>query len=154
LTFKTISPAPLSLTGRPRKITVAAREALRDFLDDNPGAYKDEMQLFLLEEFEIICSQSTISTTLASMKLSRKMQVKVLSEQDALLPLHQAVIDQADRTAHGEARQDYHFPSPRFALGRTAVVLERVGAEGLGYRPRHAIRWWWKCHHIRSLLCV
>jgi hypothetical protein len=40
--FDTVSPLPLSVQGRPRKITHAA-EGLLDFIDQTPTAYQDEI---------------------------------------------------------------------------------------------------------------
>jgi hypothetical protein len=40
--IETVSPLPLSVQGRPRKITHAA-EGLLDFIDQNPTAYQDEI---------------------------------------------------------------------------------------------------------------
>jgi len=51
-------------------------------------------------------------------------------------PLHRVVIGQAGRTPQGEARRDL-LRLLRPTVGRTAVVLESGGAEGLGHRPRH-----------------
>ena len=65
--FDTVSPPHLGVQGRPRKITAEAKQDLLDFLDDNPSAYQDEMIEFLLSEFGISMTQSTVSRLLKNL---------------------------------------------------------------------------------------
>ena len=89
-----IAPKSRSL-GRPRLVSIEAEEvldslhmsfeltppnplcerlmqALRTVLEEEPYMYRDEMQEFLLENFNLDVSVWTISRTLKKMKLSRK----------------------------------------------------------------------------------
>ena len=43
------------------KITLKGREAMRDFIEENPTAYRVEVADFLREEFNIEVSESTVS---------------------------------------------------------------------------------------------
>ena len=52
------------MQGRPRKVTAEAEQGLLDFLDDNPSVYQDEITEFLLSEFDISITQSTVSRLL------------------------------------------------------------------------------------------
>jgi hypothetical protein len=54
--FDTVSPPPLSVQGRPRKITHDAEEGILDFLKQNPTAYQDEIAELLLIEYGIQAS--------------------------------------------------------------------------------------------------
>jgi transposase len=57
--FGTTTPPHPSVQGRPRKIHTQPEEGILDFLDDNPTAYLDEIQDFLLTEYGIPVSVST-----------------------------------------------------------------------------------------------
>jgi len=70
--FDTVSPAPLSVQGRPRKIHQAAREGVAEFLDQNNTVYQDEIMDFLAEEFGITVSQPTISRLLKQLQITHK----------------------------------------------------------------------------------
>jgi hypothetical protein len=48
--FDTVSPHPRSVQGRPRKIHHDAEEGVKDFLEQNPTAYQDEIAEFLDSE--------------------------------------------------------------------------------------------------------
>ena len=65
--FDTVSPPHLGVQGRPRKVTAEAEQDLLDFLDDNPSAYQDEIVEFLLSEFGISVSVSTVCRLLKNL---------------------------------------------------------------------------------------
>ena len=69
-------PAPVSIQGRPRKITAEALEGLLDWVLDNgeehKTAYLDEMVHFLDMEYNIDVSNSTVSRALAANDITRK----------------------------------------------------------------------------------
>src|SRR5271170_268121 len=62
--FDTVSPPPLSVQGRPSKITREAEEGILDFIEQNPTAYQDEIAEFLLSEYDIEAHKSTVCRTL------------------------------------------------------------------------------------------
>jgi transposase len=67
--FGEAKPAPISVMGRPRKITPEALEGLLDWLLDNDDykklSYLDEMVYFLDEEYGISTSKSNVCRVLA-----------------------------------------------------------------------------------------
>jgi hypothetical protein len=52
--FDTVSPPPLGVQGRPRKIHHDAEEGVKEFIKQNPTAYQDEIVEFPASEFEYI----------------------------------------------------------------------------------------------------
>ena len=72
LAFGTHTAPRMTKRGRPFAIFPAARIGLRAFIESKPWAYQDEMQYDLFDGFDLLVSQSTISKTLHSMKISRK----------------------------------------------------------------------------------
>ena len=86
--FDTVSPPHLGVQGRPRKITADAEQGLLDFLDDNPSAYQDEMIEFLLSEFGISVTQSTVSRLLKNLNQTHKRVERIYSERDDKLQAH------------------------------------------------------------------
>jgi transposase len=71
-TFKTVTPPHPSVQGRPRKIHTQAEDGILDFLDDNPTAYLDEIQDFLLTEYQIAASVPTVSRCVKKLRLTYK----------------------------------------------------------------------------------
>jgi transposase len=69
-------PAPVSVQGRPRKITVEALEGLLDWVlengEEHKTAYLDEMRYFLEDEYDIEVSKQTISRVLRENDITRK----------------------------------------------------------------------------------
>ena len=68
--------------GRPQTIHPAACHGLRIFIEDKPWAYQEEMQYFLLDEFDIWMNQSTISRARKRMKINRKTLQNVAAERN------------------------------------------------------------------------
>jgi hypothetical protein len=59
--------------GRQRLITPPMLAALRDHLLEKPGLYRDEMAVFLYDEFDVLVSVSSISQALTSIKWTKKV---------------------------------------------------------------------------------
>ena len=83
--FGDVSPPPLSVQGRPRKIHSEAEEGILDFLDEYPTARADEVCDFLSDEFNIEVSTWTARRVLKRLCLSHKKVEHVRTEQDAAL---------------------------------------------------------------------
>lgn len=64
--------APSIKAGRPRSITPIMLEALCDRLLEKPGLYLHEMEILLLDEFDVSIPKSTISNTLHRKGWSKK----------------------------------------------------------------------------------
>ena len=75
--------APANGAGRRRQITPPMLDALIDRLIGKPGLYRDEMAVFLYDEFGILVSVSSIGRALASMKWSKKVTRRIASERNA-----------------------------------------------------------------------
>ena len=69
-------PAPISVQGRPRKITAEALEGLLDWVlnneEEHKTAYLNEMYHFLDKEYNIEVSKQTVSQALAANDITRK----------------------------------------------------------------------------------
>jgi hypothetical protein len=57
--------------------------ALCDRLIEKPGLYRDEMAVFLYDEFDVLISVSSISRALASIEWSKKLTQRIASERNA-----------------------------------------------------------------------
>jgi hypothetical protein len=86
--FDTVSPPPLSVQGRPRKISHEAELGMLDFLDQNPTAYQDEIADFLLTKYEIEASQPTISRLMKKLGQTHKRIERMYEERDNELRTH------------------------------------------------------------------
>jgi transposase len=84
-TFGTATPTHPSVQGRSRKIHTEAEEGILDFLDDNPTAYLDEIQDFLLTEYQITASVPTVSRCVKKLKLTHKKTTRTNTAQDDTL---------------------------------------------------------------------
>jgi transposase len=84
-TFGTATPTHPSVQGRSRKIHTEAEEGILDFLDDNPTAYLDEIQDFLLTEYQITASVPTVSRCVKKLKLTHKKTTRTNTAQDDAL---------------------------------------------------------------------
>jgi transposase len=84
-TFGTVIPPHPSVQGRPRKIHAQAEDGILDFLDDNPTAYLDEIQDFLLTEYQIIASVPTVSRYVKKLRLTHKKTTRTKTAQDDAL---------------------------------------------------------------------
>jgi transposase len=71
--------------GRPRKLTVADKNALYDHLVENGWSYLDEMKEFLLEERGVDVSLATISELLSSNNWTRKQLKLVARDRSELM---------------------------------------------------------------------
>lgn len=56
-----------------------------DYLADNLTAYLDELADYLLDEFTVVASISTLWRTLKRAKWSRKLATRRVAERDAIL---------------------------------------------------------------------
>lgn len=83
--YDTPYPPPFSKLGKPRKISVGAGSQLLQYLDERPWAYHDEMAQFLEDEFDLECSNSTISRFLLRARVSNKIGQRLSDKQDPLL---------------------------------------------------------------------
>lgn len=83
--FGTVLPPKSSIGHRPKKIHLAAREALRDLLIANETMYQDEIQIWLLEEYDIEASQPTISRCLKDLNITRKKSERRNEDRDDAL---------------------------------------------------------------------
>jgi transposase len=84
-TFGTTTPPHPSVQGRPRKIHAQAEEGILDFLKDNPAAYLDEVEDFLLTEYGIKASVPTVWRCLRRLKQIHKKTTRVKTAQDDAL---------------------------------------------------------------------
>lgn len=75
--------APSIKAGRPRSITPNMLEALCDHLLEKPDLYLYEMELFLLDEFEVYIPKSTIKDALNRKGWSKKTARQKAKEQNA-----------------------------------------------------------------------
>lgn len=75
--------APANGAGRRRRITPPMLAALCDHLLEKPGLYRDEMVVFLYDEFDIVVSVSSIGRALASIKWTKKVTRRIASERNA-----------------------------------------------------------------------
>ena len=80
--FGSIKAPPIK-GGRPRNITLIMLEALCDHLFEKPDLYLYEMELFLLDEFEVHILKSTISDALHNKGWSKKTARQKAKEQNA-----------------------------------------------------------------------
>jgi transposase len=80
--FETVAPPPISVQGRPRKITLEAEEGIARYLEEDPTAYQDEIQEFLLDEYGIEVSRQTVGRVMKKKKLTHKRVERIRPEQD------------------------------------------------------------------------
>ena len=74
--------SPRGRGGRPSRITQAIGAALQRLLFESPHQYLEEMRGFLLNEFSILVSTSTISRTLSRMRWSKKIMRRRAKERN------------------------------------------------------------------------
>jgi transposase len=77
--------APGNRAGRRRRITPSMLAALCEHLIEKPGLYRDEMAVFLYDEFEVLISVSCIGRALASIKWTKKVIRRIANERNAEL---------------------------------------------------------------------
>jgi transposase len=75
--------APANGAGRQRLITPPMLAALCDHLLEKPGLYRDEMAVFLYDEFDVLVSISSIGRALASIKWTKKVTRRIANERNA-----------------------------------------------------------------------
>ena len=74
-----------SIGGCPRVMSDLHEQELLRYLDQRPMAYLDEMAYFLLDEYELAVSETTVWRTLRRLGWSRKLQRKITQECNTLL---------------------------------------------------------------------
>ena len=84
-TFGVHNPSPASIPHRPRKIHLAAQEAMTDLLRTNPTMYLDEVQDWLLNEWDIEASVPTIHRCVKRLDLTRKKNERINPDSDPAL---------------------------------------------------------------------
>jgi transposase len=77
--------APANGAGRRRLITPPMLAALCDRLLEKPGLFRDEMAVFLYDEFNVLASVSSIGRALASIKWLKKKTRRIANERNANL---------------------------------------------------------------------
>jgi transposase len=75
--------APANGAGRQWLITPSMLAALCDHLLEKPGLYRDEMAVFLYDEFDVLVSVSSIGRALASIKWTKKVTQRIANERNA-----------------------------------------------------------------------
>jgi len=81
--FDTVSPPPpLSVQGRPRKIHHDAEEGVKEFIEQNPTAYQDEIVEFLASEFDISVHRTTVCRLLEKLGETHKRIERAAGERD------------------------------------------------------------------------
>ena len=66
-------------------ITQSMGAALQQYLFENPDRYLEEMQAFVLREFDVVASAPTLSRTLARMRWTKKINRRRAKERSLLL---------------------------------------------------------------------
>jgi hypothetical protein len=74
--------APPNGTGQRRRVTPQMLTALCEHLLDKPGLFREEMAVFLYDEFNVLNSVSSIGRALADIKWSKKMIRRVAQERN------------------------------------------------------------------------
>jgi transposase len=74
--------APFNGAGRPRRITPAMLDALREKLLEKPGMYQDEMVVFLYDEFDALVNVSAVSRALKSIGWTKKASRQIAKERN------------------------------------------------------------------------
>ena len=75
--------APSNGVGRPRSITPPMLDALCEYLLEKPGLYRDEMVLFLLDEFKTLVTPFSIGRALASIGWTKKTIRRIAKRRNA-----------------------------------------------------------------------
>jgi transposase len=75
--------APANGAGRQRLITPPMLAALCDRLLEKPGLFRDEMAVFLYDEFNVLVSVHSIGRALASIKWTKKVTRRIANERNA-----------------------------------------------------------------------
>ncbi|KAL0933551.1 uncharacterized protein CTRU02_212514 [Colletotrichum truncatum] len=124
--------APPNGVGRPRSITPPMLSALCDRLIEKPDLYRDEMIVFLWDEFEIWVTASSISRALASAGWSKKVARRVAQERNA---------DLRDFYLHGlSAFRSYHLVFVDESGCDKRAGFRRTGWSPLGVTPIQVAR--------------
>jgi hypothetical protein len=75
--------APTNGAGRQRLITPPMLAALCDRLLEKPGLFRDEMAVFLYDEFDVLVSVASIGRALASINWTKKATRRIANERNA-----------------------------------------------------------------------
>ena len=93
--------APSNAVGRPRSITPLMLDALCEYLLEKPGLYRDEMVLFVLDEFDTVVTTSSIGRALNSRDWTRKTIRRIARGRNAdLRDLYQYTLSDPGFHAH------------------------------------------------------
>ena len=125
--FGVHNPPPASIPHRPRKIHLAAREALADLLIANPTMMLDEIQDWLVEEWDIEVSKATVSRCLKKDKLTRKRTERVNPERDHNL------------RASWLAKLASEYTANQLIIVDESAVNERTRDRRWGWSPRGVV---------------
>jgi transposase len=114
---------PCVTRGRPATLSNAQRRELTEYLHSKPQAYLEEIKDWLLEDFNISLSISSISRELKKMRWSRKVATKRAAEQsDALRRVFQA-------------RVQTHYTADQIIAIDESACNERTGDRKYGWGP-------------------
>ena len=80
--YGTVSPPPVGVQGRPRKVNAEAEEGIVDFLEEYPTARLDEVCDFLNDEYDVRVSRNTAGRVLHRLNQTSKVARRVHTEQD------------------------------------------------------------------------
>lgn len=86
--FYGASQAPPNSGGRKRSITPAMLDALCEHLLEKPGLYESETILFLMDEFDVLVTDSSIERALRSRGWTKKQIRRIANERNADLRDH------------------------------------------------------------------
>lgn len=81
--FHGASQAPPNSGGRKRSITPAMLDALCEHLLEKPGLYQSEMILFLMDEFDVLVTDSSIGRALRSRGWTKKQIRRIANGRNA-----------------------------------------------------------------------
>lgn len=109
--------------GRPATLRSFQRRRFQEFLRDRPGAYLEEMKIWLFDEFDISTSTGTIYRELTAMRWSRKIAIKQAREQsDALRRVFRARVAQ-------------NYTAAQIVALDESACNERTGDRKYGWSP-------------------
>ncbi|KIK29407.1 hypothetical protein PISMIDRAFT_88936 [Pisolithus microcarpus 441] len=109
-----VNRPPSPLTGHAQTVTRALLTAMEDLFSEHPDLYLDEICTWLAVKHDIDLSTSSLSRTLNSVGLSRKMLQKLASERNELW--------HSDKNERTYARHYGHAPCGRRAQLRDVFV--------------------------------
>ena len=114
---------PCVVRGRPSTLSNAHRRKLIEYLSGRPHAYLEKIRDWLLEEFNVSISVSSISRELKKMKWSRKVATKKAIEQSD--PLRRVF----------QARVQTHYTAEQIIAIDESACNERTSDRKYGWGP-------------------